>query len=64
MKISADRILTTHVGSMPRPQDVVDSLFAHDRSEARGHAKFEETMRCVVAGAIAHQVESGIDIVN
>jgi 5-methyltetrahydropteroyltriglutamate--homocysteine methyltransferase len=64
MKISADRILTTHVGSLPRPQDVVDFLFAQDRGEACGHAKFEETMRCGVACAIAQQVESGIDIAN
>ena len=34
MKLSTDRILTTHVGSLPRPQDVVDLLFAQDRGEA------------------------------
>ena len=33
MKTSSDRILTTHVGSLPRPQDVVDLLFAQDRGE-------------------------------
>ena len=64
MKISTDRILTTHVGSLPRPQDVVDLLFAQDRGEPYDPAKFEETMRRGVAGAIAHQVESGIDIVS
>ena len=30
---SSDRILTTHVGSLPRPQEVVDLLFAQDRGE-------------------------------
>src|SRR5580698_1001143 len=64
MKMSTDRILTTHVGSLPRPQDVVDLLFAQDRGEPYDPAKFEETMRSGVAGAIAHQVESGIDIVS
>ncbi len=29
MPLGSDRILTTHVGSMPRQQDVVDMLFAH-----------------------------------
>ena len=33
MKLSTDRILTTHVGSLPRPQDVVDLIFAQDREE-------------------------------
>ena len=33
MKLSTDRILTTHVGSLPRPQEVVDYLFAQDRGE-------------------------------
>src|ERR1700734_1361506 len=60
---STDRILTTHVGSLPRPQAVVDLLFAQDRGETYDSAKFEETMRRGVAGAIAHQVESG-DIVS
>jgi 5-methyltetrahydropteroyltriglutamate--homocysteine methyltransferase len=64
MKTSTDRILTTHVGSLPRPQDVVDFLFAQDRGEAYDHTQFEETMKHGVAGAIAHQVESGIDIVS
>ena len=31
MKLSTERILTTHVGSLPRPQEVVDYLFAQDR---------------------------------
>src|SRR5580658_4226951 len=64
MKTSTDRILTTHVGSLPRPQDVVDFLFAQDRGEPYDPVKFEETMRRGVTGAIAHQVESGIDIVS
>ena len=33
MKQSTKRILTTHVGSMPRPQEVVDFLFAEDQGE-------------------------------
>ena len=41
MKLSTDRILTTHVGSLPRPQDVVDLIFAQDRGEPYDQAKFD-----------------------
>ena len=34
MRLSTERILTTHVGSLPRPQDVVDLLFKQDKGEA------------------------------
>ncbi|PWU05146.1 MAG: epoxyalkane--coenzyme M transferase [Terriglobia bacterium] len=64
MKLSTDHILTTHVGSLPRPQDVVDLLFAQDRNEAVDPAKFDETMRRSVADALNNQIQAGIDIVN
>jgi 5-methyltetrahydropteroyltriglutamate--homocysteine methyltransferase len=64
MKTSTDRILTTHVGSLPRPQEVVDLLFAQDRGEPVDEAKFNETMRCAVADAVRHQSEVGIDIAS
>ncbi|MGC2334138.1 MAG: cobalamin-independent methionine synthase II family protein [Candidatus Acidiferrales bacterium] len=64
MKTSTDRILTTHVGSLPRPQDVVDLLFAQDRGEPIDEAKFEETMRRAVADTMKKQEECGVDIVS
>jgi 5-methyltetrahydropteroyltriglutamate--homocysteine methyltransferase len=64
MRVSSDRILTTHVGSLPRPQDVVDFLFAQDKGEAYDEARFEDVMQRGVADAVNHQVEAGIDIVN
>ncbi|MBV9398317.1 MAG: cobalamin-independent methionine synthase II family protein [Bryobacterales bacterium] len=64
MKLSTDRILTTHVGSLPRPQDAVDLLFAQDRGEPYDPAIFEETMRRAVRDTVNKQVESGIDIVS
>jgi 5-methyltetrahydropteroyltriglutamate--homocysteine methyltransferase len=63
MKVS-DRILTTHVGSLPRPQEVVDLLFAQDRGEASDPQKFDATIRKAVAEAIQKQSEAGIDIVS
>jgi 5-methyltetrahydropteroyltriglutamate--homocysteine methyltransferase len=64
MKTSTDRILTTHVGSLPRAQDVVDLLFAQDRGEPYDEAKFEETMRRAVGDTMKKQEECGVDIVS
>jgi 5-methyltetrahydropteroyltriglutamate--homocysteine methyltransferase len=64
MKTSTDRILTTHVGSLPRPQDVVDLLFAQDRGEPIDEAKFEETMRRAVGDTMKKQEECGVDVVS
>jgi 5-methyltetrahydropteroyltriglutamate--homocysteine methyltransferase len=61
---STDRILTTHVGSLPRPQEVVDLLFAQDRGEAVDAAKFDATIRSAVADAVNKQVGAGVDIVS
>ena len=64
MKTSTERILTTHVGSLPRPQDVVDLLFAQDRGEPVDQTRFDAVMERGVADAIGKQVESGVDIVS
>jgi len=64
MKTSTERILTTHVGSLPRPQDVVDLLFAQDRGEPVDQDLFDSTMKRAVADAIQKQQESGVDIVS
>jgi len=64
MKTSTERILTTHVGSLPRPQDVVDLLFAQDRGEPVDQGLFDSTMKRGVADAIQKQQESGVDIVS
>jgi 5-methyltetrahydropteroyltriglutamate--homocysteine methyltransferase len=64
MKLSTEHILTTHVGSLPRPQEVVDLLFAQDRGETVEEAKFDETMRRAAADLVARQAEAGIDIVS
>ena len=64
MKLSTDRILTTHVGSLPRSQEVVDLLFAQDRGDAVDEAQFNEVMRRAVAGTVNHQAEVGVDVVS
>lgn len=61
---STERILTTHVGSLPRPQPVVDMLFAQDRGELTDMVAFDATMRAAVADVVARQAEVGIDLVS
>lgn len=64
MKTSVDRILTTHVGSLPRPKDVLEYLFAQDRGEPYDPQGFEDTMLRGVQEAVRHQREAGLDILN
>jgi 5-methyltetrahydropteroyltriglutamate--homocysteine methyltransferase len=62
MKLSTDRILTTHVGSLPRPEDLLEQLRQQDRGETIDaealHARTTEAVRKVMAD----QVEAGIDV--
>ena len=64
MRCSTDRILTTHVGILPRSQAVTDVLFARERSEVSD----EPAAAAVIAGAVAdvvrRQVAAGIDVVS
>jgi 5-methyltetrahydropteroyltriglutamate--homocysteine methyltransferase len=64
MEVSTDRILTTHVGSLPRPQDVVDLLFAQDRGEAINAAEFDRVVRNAVNETVRLQTDAGIDIID
>src|SRR5262249_10780102 len=64
MRLSVDRILTTHVGSLPRPQAVVDLLFAEDRGESPDDATFDATLGSAVRDAVSRQHEAGLDIVS
>jgi len=64
MQASTSRILTTHVGSLPRPQNVVDQLFAQDAGEVYSVATFDTVMAAAVAEVVAKQAEIGIDIVS
>jgi 5-methyltetrahydropteroyltriglutamate--homocysteine methyltransferase len=64
MQTSTDRILTTHVGSLPRPQDVVDVLFAQDRGEPVDPAQFEKVVGNAVNEVVRLQTEAGVDIID
>src|SRR6516225_5536088 len=64
MKTSTDRILTTHVGSLPRPQEVVDFIFAEDRGETFDRQKYDSALGRAVADVVARQAKAGVDIVS
>ena len=64
MQSSHDRILTTHVGSMPRPQYVVDLLFAQDNDELKSQAEFDAAMSRAVTEVAQKQVDVGVDIIS
>ena len=64
MLCSTTRILTTHVGSLPRPQAVVDRLFAEDQGTGHDPIAFDAVMRDAVMQVVREQVEAGVDIVS
>jgi 5-methyltetrahydropteroyltriglutamate--homocysteine methyltransferase len=57
-------ILTTHVGSLPRTQGVVDFIFAREREEPYDPAAFDAAMAKAVSETVAKQVAAGVDIVS
>ena len=59
----AGRILTTHVGSLPRPKDLLDLMKA--RASGQGDEKaYQERVRRAVVEIVKQQRDSGIDIVS
>jgi 5-methyltetrahydropteroyltriglutamate--homocysteine methyltransferase len=58
------RIPTTHVGSLPRPQDVVDLVFAQDRGESVDPGEFDRVIGGAVRDRVQHQVDAGVDWVS
>ena len=63
MKRSTERILTTHVGSLPRPPDLQERLQLKDRGEPYDAAAFESRVRQAVGEVVRKQIEAGLDIV-
>ena len=64
MKLSSDRILTTHVGSLPRPGGVSEFLLQKENDDSYDQAGFDACMSDAVNQVVARQVEAGIDIVS
>ena len=64
MQTAADRILTTHVGSLPRPAELVGLLRQRERGEPGDPVEFERTLSDAVQDVVKRQIATGIDIVN
>ena len=64
MKLSTDRILTTHVGSLPRPEDLVELMLANERRKTEDRATLEARIHGAVRDVVAQQVALGIDVVS
>jgi len=62
MRHSTERILTTHVGSLPRPQSLVDALLQKDHGEDFDRAEYDQVIAQAVEAVVGRQVEVGIDI--
>ena len=60
----ATRILTTHVGSLPRPAEVVELVWAEDRGEPVDRERYDRLLEEAVRDRVRHQVEAGIDFVS
>jgi 5-methyltetrahydropteroyltriglutamate--homocysteine methyltransferase len=57
-------LATTHVGSLPRPQAVVDALFARERGEPHDPAAFDACRAAAVRENVRRQKDAGITIVS
>ena len=64
MKTSTDRILTTHVGSLPRSKAVTDLVFAKEQGKGIDEELFDQTIKEAVDAVVARQKEVGVDIVS
>jgi 5-methyltetrahydropteroyltriglutamate--homocysteine methyltransferase len=64
MKRSTDRILTTHVGSLIRPQALQEIMRAKQADKAYDPAAYEACLKESVADVVGRQAETGIDVIS
>src|SRR6516225_9978796 len=64
MKRSTDRILTTHTGSLPRPDDLLAMVQHKESGEAVDPALLAARIKSAVAEIVRKQIDTGVDIVN
>ena len=64
MKTSTSRILTTHTGSIARPDDLVELMREKENGRPYNEAAFEARVVSAVAECVAHQIDVGLDVIN
>lgn len=62
--MSHNRFLTTHVGSLPRPQDLIDMIFAKEEGAAIDADLLDRRIRESVQTVVDRQAQAGVDIIN
>src|SRR3954471_11090010 len=64
MPRSTDHIVTTHAGSLPRPDDVVELIWGGIEGKPVDHAKLDETLDRAVPDVVRRQREAGVEVVS
>ena len=64
MKLSTDGILTTHTGSLPRPEELVKLTYAQEEGKPVDHDVMAAAQARAVEQVVRHQAEAGIDVVS
>ena len=64
MRKSTERFLTTHTGSLPRPDDLIRMMYAKEEGVPVDRAALTARVRAAVAEVVKKQADAGIDIVN
>jgi 5-methyltetrahydropteroyltriglutamate--homocysteine methyltransferase len=64
VKLSTDRILTTHAGSLTRPDDLLDMITAREAGKPIDEKAFNKRVRSEVADVVKRQRDAGIDVVS
>ena len=64
MKLSVDRILTTHVGSLPRPDDLFEMMLERMDGKSIDEKVYAERLQRAVTDSVKQQVDAGLDVVS
>ena len=64
MKHSTERILTTHTGSLPRPESLAQLMIAKEQGKAIEIKELADNVHSAIAEVVKHQVDVGIDIIS
>jgi len=62
MRMSRDHILTSHAGSLPRPDDLIEANRAREAGETKDEAAFQKTLQAAIIDVVRWQKDCGIDI--
>jgi 5-methyltetrahydropteroyltriglutamate--homocysteine methyltransferase len=64
MKRSTERFLTTHTGSLPRPDDLIRMMYAKEEGVPVDSEKLAARVRSAVAEVVKKQADAGVDLIN